>query len=85
MQLEGLVGFTKVNNSKMEQMWMLLQNKQVCETFKKTRLDSTRGLGERVLGHIIHRKASESFYLRDSVVKQELPSTNSRHKIRVKF
>ena len=79
MQLEGLVGFTKVNNSKMEQMWMLLQNKQVCETFKKTHLDSSRSLSQRVLGHIIHRKASEFFYLRDSVVKQELPTTNSRN------
>ena len=56
---------------------MLLQKKKVWETFKKTHLDSTRGLGERVLGHIIHRKASESFYLRDSVVKQELPTINS--------
>ena len=39
---------------------MLLQKKQVCETFRKTHLDSTRGLGQHVLGHIIHRKASES-------------------------
>ena len=40
---------------------MLLQKKQVCETFRKTHLDSTRGLGQHVLGHIIHRKTSESF------------------------
>ena len=65
MQLEGIVAFNKVNNSKITKhggdVEAVLGKKQVRETFKKVSLDSIRGLSQCMLGHTIHRKASELF------------------------
>ena len=75
-----LIGFNKVNNSKRPDhggdVKAVLEEKQVCKAFKKTSLDSIRGLSQCVLGHIIHRKESELFYFSHCVANQE-PLTSS--------
>ena len=76
-----LIGFNKVNNSKRPDrggdVKAVLEEKQVCKAFKKTSLDSIRGLSQCVLGHIIHRKESELFYFSHCVANQELLTSST--------
>ena len=64
-----------MNNSKITNhggdVEAVLGKKQICEAFKKVSLDTVRGLSQCVLGHIIHRKASELFYFSHCVANQE--------------
>ena len=42
-------------------MWRLLQKKRIHETFKDANLDSTRGLGQHVLGQRSNRTVLQEF------------------------
>ena len=61
-------------------MWRLLQKKQIHETFKDASLDSTRGLGQHVLGQRSNRTVLQEF------CGQERATDNKfqKHKVRVR-